>query len=306
MIIIGLGTRAEAIKMIPIIEEMKSRQEEYFIIATGQHNINTIIEPNAYLTPPPTLTSRFGMSKIKAGLWSIEVIYRMCLFLAHTDRLVVHGDTLSAALLTIAGKIRGCEIIHIEAGLRSGCDEEPIPEEMIRKIIDKYSNILFVPTNNDLKNLSHYKDKKKYVVGNTIIDNLVNYNLKTSIGTYIVASIHRQENLRSIYRMRMIITALNHINMPVYIYAHDPFIDALEKFNLILNKNVRIVKMISHEKFMQKIAGCYFVIADGGSIQEECAYLNKPCILFREYTERHGFDFGKGNTSKLIVDKLVK
>ena len=301
-----IGTRAETIKMIPIIEEFKKREIKIKVIGTGQHNLDNYYKPDFYLTTPPDKSSRFGFSKLKALMWGFKIIIKIFKNVNRKDLILIHGDTLSSALISIGASLRKCKIVHIEAGLRSNNMREPFPEEIMRKIVDNRANILFLPTKLEIDNVKNYNEKESYVVGNTIIDNLKKYNLQINIGNYVVVSIHRQENMRNQLRMRMIVNALNHICLPIYIYAHDPFIEALNKFELKLNDNIKIMKMVSHKEFMQKVSGSYFVIADGGSIQEECAWMKKPCILFRQYTERHGFDFGNGEASKKIVEELLK
>ena len=305
MIIIGLGTRAEAIKIKLITDELNKRglRYRYRIIATGQHDISHIIYPDIYLTRPPESTSRFGMSKLRALLWGLKIIIKLMSFLHKRDKLIIHGDTLSAVLFSIAGKLKGCEIIHVEAGLRS-FNKEPFPEEYCRRIIDRFSGICFTPTHEATRNLEG-KGKEVYFVGNTIFDLLKSYNLKTTQGNYVIASIHRGENLRNKDRMRMIVNSLNWCNCEVKLVYHDPLLIALKKYNLYLNKNVKLLKLTNHKEFIKQLVGCKFVISDGGSIMEESVFYKKPHIMMRMWTERKEIDPRCG-ASKKIVDILIK
>jgi len=159
-IAIILGTRAETIKMLPVIEEFKKREIEIKVIGTGQHNLDNYYKPDFYLTTPPDKSSRFGFSKFKALLWSLSIIIKIFKNVNKKDLILIHGDTLSSALISIGASLRRCKIVHIEAGLRSFCNFEPFPEEIMRKIVDNRANILFLPTELEIDNIKNYKKKK--------------------------------------------------------------------------------------------------------------------------------------------------
>lgn len=301
-IVIIIGTRAETIKMLPVIKEFKKRNIKVRIIGTGQHNLDNYYKPNFYLTIPPNKSSRFGFSKFKALKWSLSVIIKIFKNVKKGNLVLVHGDTLSSALISIGAKLRKCKIIHIEAGLRSFCNSEPKPEEIMRKIVDKLSNICFCPTHVAMDNLKNNKSKN-YMVGNTIFDTLPNKNENLKVKDYAIACIHRQENLRSELRMRMILNILNNCNLKVYVYAYDNFLESIEKFGIKFNKNLIIKKPINHNKFLEKLRECCLIFSDGGSIFEEAKYFDKKIIDLRAYSERVNVITDKG-ASKKIVDIL--
>jgi len=312
MILVFASTRAELIKMSPLIKELKKQNIEHKVVATGQHNLWELQKKFdieiIYLTQPPEGSSKFGLSKLKALKFSIDVIFKtkkLYRYL-HPKYVIVHGDTLSCALVSIASKICGRKLMHIESGLNSFNTHEPFPEEIMRRIAIKLSDYHFAPTKESVENL---KGKKNvYYVGNTIYDVLKSYDIDGKFdGNYVVASIHRQENMNNKTRMRIIVNAMNYCNKEVFLFAHDPFLIALKKYHLKLNENVIIKKLATHEEFIAYLSNCSFVIGDGGSIQEECAYYNKPYVMMRAWTERKVLEPKPGASKRIakIIKKII-
>jgi len=306
------STRAELIKLAPMIMEMKRQNLDYSVIASGQHSLDNLaksfgIKIDKYLTEPQKGSSRFGFSKKKALLWSFKMfglarkLLREEYFKNTKTYAIVHGDTLSSCVIGFAAHQEMIDLIHIEAGLRSFNNKEPFPEELCRRVIDRYANVFFTPTKEATENLKG-KDNV-YFVGNTIFDLLESYKLKTKDGDYIIASVHRQENMKSEERMRIIVDILNWCNCPVILFAHDPFIDALNKFGLKLNNNVEVKKLVSHKEVIKQLVNSKMIICDGGSLYEEGCYYHKPFIMLRAWTERKEM-YTKPGASKKIVSIL--
>jgi len=319
MILIILGTRAEYIKMFPLIKEMDKQGLQFKVIATGQHNLEDLNKKFKrdiiYLTTPPDESSRFGFSKFKALKWAAKIFFKLNKLFSGgyydtkypeedpyiPDYILAHGDTMSTAIISLSSFFTFVPLIHIESGLNSFNIKEPFPEEIMRRIAIKIARYHFAPTKEAVENL---KGKKNvYFVGNTIFDLLKDYKLKPHKGNYVVASIHRQENMNSKERMRIITNAMNYCNRKVILFAHDPFLVALKKFGLGLNKNVEVKKLVNHKDFLKCLVNCDFVIGDGGSIQEECAYFKKPYVMMRAWTERKNI-YTKLGASKKIVEIL--
>lgn len=310
-IIIVIGTRAEFIKMIPVFWELKKQNIDFQLISTGQHNLNNLskkykIKIDKYITEPPIKSSRFGFSKFKALFWSLTIFWKVrnlikkeTLKLGRSPLIIVQGDTLSVAIISIVTGRLKYPLIHIEAGLFSNSNLEPFPEEICRKVSDYYSTICFAPTKEAYNRLKK-KDKEVYYVGNTIIDLVKSYKFKVKSEDYAICTIHRGENLRSELRMRFITTILNNYKFKIILFAHDPLLVALKKYNLKLNKNIQIKKLVNHKEFIKKLTNCSLIFSDGGSITEESWYYNKPLILLRAYNERIERNVKEGASQKIV------
>ncbi|MCG6535047.1 MAG: UDP-N-acetylglucosamine 2-epimerase [Syntrophales bacterium LBB04] len=313
MIHIFIGTKAQFIKMAPVMMELNRRGLPYHLIETGQH---------AALTAD--LTRKFGLRKAdtqlrsdstnvatlgQAALWTFKTLLHMSsspatltgqIFRSEKKGIcLIHGDTLTTLFSLLYAKRCGIPVAHVEAGLRSYHILDPFPEELIRLAAMRYSDILFAPSDWAMANLARmgYRVKSIHAGGNTVIDTIRFARSQQSESVrpaepYAVMTIHRVETLFSSSRMGMIITFLEEIarKRRVLFVLHDPTARQLERFNLLsrLQRNGRIEMMPlqPYLKFLDLLAGADFAVTDGGSIQEECYSLNVPCLIMRAKTER--------------------
>lgn len=277
--------------------------DEYILIHTGQHSLGNLLdmfgirEPDKVLTPPPTDTTRFYMNAPRAAFWSFNVMNRIRKALKKSDitKLVYHGDTMTTASSAMASRLAGVEGAHLEAGLRSGSIWEPFPEEISRKVADKYSRLLLAVSEGTRENLLKAKVRGRVVnTGNTIIDSALE-SFKIGEGKvdipdeeYAVVTAHRHENLRSRARMEALAEIVANVPIDTYFFAHDNTVAALKKFGLFkpLARKAKIARLSNYVTFTQWLAGSRLVLTDGGSIQEESLVFKKPCILLRRRTER--------------------
>jgi UDP-N-acetylglucosamine 2-epimerase (non-hydrolysing) len=154
MIAIVIGTKAELIKCVPVIKELDKRRIEYSIIHTGQHSLSDLAKdfeiknPDILLYNPPKTSSRFMTKTHKAIFWGATLIkkIRVVLNKLQPKYVLFHGDTLTTASAAIASSNflgrKSWENAHLEAGLRSFNLFEPFPEEISRRIADRFSDIL--------------------------------------------------------------------------------------------------------------------------------------------------------------------
>jgi UDP-N-acetylglucosamine 2-epimerase (non-hydrolysing) len=316
MISIVIGTRAELIKMFPIMNELGS--ENYKFIHTGQHNLVDLCksfkikEPDVVLSKQPDKSSKFFSNKLKAIFWNIFMVFKIRSELRKIKDLkyvLYHGDTMTTASVSIASSrlfnpFKKYKNIHVEAGLRSGSIFEPFPEEISRKIADRFSDINLSPSFSAAKNI-----KRSVIVGNTIVDS-VDYSLKLKKvkiekGDYAVCTVHRHENLSSKKRLENIVDILNSVNIPLFLFLHDNTKSQLVKFGLFekLNKDIKILKNTPYFEFIHYLKNCKYLLTDGGSIQEESLIFKKPCLLLRDRTERpEGLETGINFLTKFDVD----
>jgi UDP-N-acetylglucosamine 2-epimerase len=191
----------------------------------------------------------------------------------------------------------GLKIGHVEAGLRSFCMWHPFPEELIRVYCMKRCDILFAPSEEAQSNLEamNVRGCVIKVKGNTIVDALrlmekVPATIKMPDGPFALATCHRLETITSRKRLEQVVSLLNRVSrqIKVVFVTHKPTRQYLKRFSLAdkLNPEICVLDMQDYMNFTALLRSAKMVLADGGSIQEECAYLNKPCLILRKKTER--------------------
>ncbi len=310
MIHIIIGTKAQLIKMAPVIRQLEHRRVQFNLIDLGQHSLITKDLREEFNLPVPNfyLSKGNNISTIgQAVLWLIKIFFNSAsssrikrdIFLNRGGVCLIHGDTLSTIMGLYLAKRAGLKVAHIEAGLRSFCWREPFPEEILRIIAMKFSDILFAPSQWAFNNLVKMGLKEKTVLsyGNTSLESTL-YSLSKKVDLnlepkrFCLITVHRMENIFSKKRLEFIIKLLSEISdrFPVVFVRHSPTINQLKKLKLMeeLNSinNIYFFKILSHAHFINLLNACEFAITDGGSIQEECYYLNKPCLILRNRTER--------------------
>jgi len=200
--------------------------------------------------------------------------------------VIVQGDTTSALGVSIACMNRKIKLVHLEAGLRSYDNDNPYPEELNRKIISTISDIHLCPTILNQENLNKENIfKNVFVVGNTVLDNLIDVKNKITYGNKILITLHRRENHQILEEWFSEIENLSKI------YEEYEFIlpihpnPNVQKHRKIFNK-VNVIDPISHEEITHILKEVRLVITDSGGLQEECSFLNKKCLVCRKTTER--------------------
>ncbi len=313
MIHIFIGTKAQFIKMAPVMMELNRRGMTYHLIETGQHAALTaeltcqfdLREADTHLRSDSTNIATLG----QAALWTVKTLLHVLsspasltgqIFRGENRGIcLIHGDTLTTLFSLLYARRCGIPVAHVEAGLRSYHILDPFPEELIRLAAMRYSDILFAPSDWAMENLARmgYGVKSIHVGGNTVIDTIrFARSRQNETGRpgepYAVVTIHRVETLFSSSRMGMIVTLLEEITRRrrVLFVLHDPTVRQLDRFNLLgrLRHNGRIdmMPLQPYLKFLDLLAGADFAVTDGGSIQEECYSLNVPCLIMRTKTER--------------------
>ena len=275
-ILICLGTRPEWLKIKPIVEKLNVF--DYKLLFTGQHlDLLTDIDFNY----------KFN---IDTGKNRLDDIISTCLLQFPEDNfdyVLVQGDTASAFACAIAGFNRKIKIIHLESGLRTYDQLNPYPEESYRQMISRISDINFCPTELSKENLINEKVSGiNYVVGNTVLDNLLNYKEKTYYGNDVLVTLHRRENHEIMDKwfesLNKICEENQDLNFILPIHPNPN----VQKYKGLLNKKIKVVDPMSHNELIETLIGCKFVITDSGGIQEESSFLNKKSIVCRKTTER--------------------
>ena len=304
-ICILLGTRPEIVKMSPIIRECVRRGIDHFTIHTGQHysyEMDRIFFEQLELEEPRyNLNVGSGPHGQQTGkmLAGIETI----LLEDRPDIILVQGDTNTVLAGTLAASKLNIPVGHVEAGLRSF--DRSMPEEINRVVADHLSTLLFATSPTSLANLlaEGVDDHKIFVTGNTIVD-AVEQNLEISgrkvgdmllamhleKGRYILATLHRQENVDSDDRLRGILLGLectaHTLGKEVIIPMHPRTRKNMTAFGLKAPPGVRIIDPLGFLEFLQLESNASLALTDSGGVQEESCILGVPCVTLRDNTER--------------------
>lgn len=322
MIHVFIGTKAQFIKMMPVMKELQRRGIAYHLIDAGQHGSLTRDLVKEFGLPRPAVSIRGShthtISSIpQAVRWGFQNLYRLAgnrtalrtrFFKGEEGICLIHGDTLTTLISLLYAKRCGLKAAHVEAGLRSYHLFDPFPEEIIRLIVMRFSDILFAPSDTAYANLCRlgYRSKSIHVGANTGMD-AVKYILRNHPAErirakeYILVSIHRMETIFSKNRMAMIVALVERMarTAAVRFILHEPTRRQLIKMGLLERLQAapaELCPIMPYTDFIHAIDGAQFVVTDGGSIQEECSYLNKPCMVLRMKTER---DEGIGENAVL-------
>jgi UDP-N-acetylglucosamine 2-epimerase (non-hydrolysing) len=290
MILLAYGTRPEWIKIKPIIDELKKSDIEYRIIFTGQQkNIGQFEYDWIFEIKDGANRLDSIVSSIMSQAW--EIFHNFCKYDTINEKFIdayvlVQGDTTTAMAIALSAFHHGVKVIHLEAGLRTYDKQNPYPEEVNRKIISQIADIHLCPTTLALKNLTDEMTVgDMYVVGNTVIDNLLQYKDKCKYTNKILVTLHRRENH---YLMKEWFTELEKL---ACMYPEYSFIlpihpnPNVQKWKYLLN-NVVVIDPLPYEKMLDLLVQARLVITDSGGLQEESCFFNKKCLTCRVVTER--------------------
>ncbi len=301
------GTRPEAIKMAPIIKEMENNDHiisEVCVTAQHRQMLDQVLQifditPNYDLnimTQNQTLTG-ITINALK-GLENI-------LENAKPDIILVHGDTTTTFVGSLAAFYQKIKIGHVEAGLRTYNKYEPFPEEMNRKLTGSMADLHFAPTSLSKENLLRENIDKEhiFITGNTSVDcvkTTVTEDYKFSCDTLnhidyknkkvITMTAHRRENLgkplENICNAILQIVENNKDVEVVYAVHFNPLVREVANNILGNNSRIHLVDPIDMADMHNLIYRSYMVMTDSGGLQEEVPSLKKPVLVLRNVTER--------------------
>ena len=278
MILLTYGTRPEWIKIKPLIEIFKNKNINYKILFTGQHENIGIGEYHYALGIPNRNIER--LNNIICSILSSNELEEL-----NPKAVIVQGDT--ASVLSVALKFYNLRIpvIHLEAGLRTYDLDNPFPEEAYRQMVSRISWLHLCPTENNKINLELEKvNGIKYVVGNTVLDNLV--KIVPSYQDKVLCTFHRRENHHIIENWfeELQSLAFNNPNIEFILPIH-PNPNVIKHKDLL--KNVKVVEPLEHQELINILKDVKLVITDSGGIQEEACFLQKKIIVCRKISERN-------------------
>jgi UDP-N-acetylglucosamine 2-epimerase (non-hydrolysing) len=286
------GTRPEAIKLAPLVLELKRRPDRFTVglCVTGQHRelldqVHSFfgIEPEHDLD-----VMRPGQTLVGIAARCLEGLERILVGSA-PDLVCVQGDTTSALAGALAAFYAGSAVSHVEAGLRSGERRSPFPEELNRKLVGQIAEYHFAPTGLAADNLRREGiTENVFVVGNTGIDALRlglslierrdredfarSFPYLENAGPVILVTGHRRENLGK---------GLEGVFEALRILVQEPATRILSGI-----PNIHLLPPLGYPRFILLMERCDLIITDSGGIQEEAPFLGKPVLVTRAVTER--------------------
>ena len=297
------GTRPEAIKMCPLVRELKKQRGiEVITCVTGQHRelLDGAMGVFGVRADVDLSVMREGQSlseltsALVSGLDGVFGAYR-------PDAVMVHGDTCSAFAAALAAFYRGIAVYHVEAGLRTYDIRSPFPEELYRRAISLVADIHLAPTNTAKENLlsEGVPEQNIFVVGNTVVDSL-GYTLQDGYShelldwagdkRLVLMTAHRRENLggamENIFRgVRRALDARKDVRV---IYPVHPNPQVRRTAERILGgcESIRLTEPLEVADFHNILSRAYMAVTDSGGIQEEACALGVPTLVCRNTTER--------------------
>ena len=303
-VMLVFGTRPEAIKMCPLVNELKSRPGEFetVVCVTGQHRemLDQVLRVFGVVPDHDLHVMRPGQTLFDITS-DVLLRIRSVLEAERPDAVLVHGDTTTSFAAALAAFYLRIPVGHVEAGLRTRDLYSPWPEEFNRQAVDVVSELYFAPTETSRQNLldEAKPDGRIFVTGNTGIDALrttvrdgyANPELDwASDSRLILITAHRRENLgEPMHRMFRAIRRVMeerpdtkaiypiHMNPQVREAAHGE-LDGFDR--------LRIIDPLEVVDFHNFMARSFLILTDSGGIQEEAPSLGKPVLVMRDTTER--------------------
>lgn len=325
-IMLVFGTRPEAIKMCPLVKELRKRKQfEVVVCVTGQHKEMLKQVLDIFEITPEYDLHIMSKNQTLEGI-TIKILESIGTVLdkEKPDLVLVHGDTSTSFVAALACFYRQIAVGHVEAGLRTNDIYSPFPEEFNREAISLISKVNFAPTELAKENL--IKEGKNpssiYVTGNTGIDAMkttlaCNYDdedLKWASGSkLILLTAHRRENLgepmgHMFKAIRKIVDEFDDVKV-IYPIHMNPKIKEIADVAFDGCDRVRMIKPLDVVSFHHYMKRSYMILTDSGGIQEEAAAIDKPVLVMREKTERmEGVEAGVlklvGTDEKVIYDNM--
>jgi len=312
-IIAVIGARPQFIKHAPIDYKAKSYNDlDLITIHTGQHydaNMSAIFFDQLNISKPNYMLEIGSYSHGKQTGRMMEQIEEIVLE-EKPDGILVYGDTNSTLAGALVGAKLNIPIFHVEAGLRSF--NKSMPEEQNRILTDNLSSLLFVPTENAIKNLDKENIKSGVIQTGDIMYDMILIAQQSGMliekkeEAYYLATIHRPYNTDDIGRLSYILRILDNLKLPVKFPLHPRTRNLLKKNMISLRDfvNIKFMEPVSYFENINLMFNSSAIITDSGGMQKEAYFLKTKCITVRPETEWTETLFNGWNT--LLFDKLEK
>jgi len=333
-ILLCFGTRPEAIKMAPVIHELKKQKLDFKVCVTAQHRemLDQVLD---FFEIVPNYDLDLMKPNQSLNQLSAKILKEIDLVLEreHPELVLVQGDTTSAAMVSLAAFHRGIKVGHVEAGLRTYNKTAPFPEEVNRQITARIADWHFAPTTKASANLLKEQISKENIctTGNTVVDALewaikkmeseplgeeiqkiqalLNPNKKL-----ILVTGHRRENfgkgLNNICEALLELSKRKDVELlyPVHL---NPNVTGPVQELLGSQRNIHLIAPVSYPSMLWLMQQGSLIISDSGGIQEEAPTFKKPVLVTREVSERMegveaGFSFLVGTDKNKILEETIR
>ena len=300
-----IGTRAQLIKVAPVIVACEDLGLPLLLLLTGQHQetMDDLMEEFGVRTPAERLVPAGERATVMSlARWLPQVYWRLSRQLKALARqgrpsVLVHGDTLSTLLGALAARQVGARVVHLESGLSSGRLFDPFPEELSRRAVFRLAHIALCPDAQTADYMrAHHRCEVVDTGGNTIVDAVRLATARPAPpddgGGYFVASLHRFQNIFDATRLRYLVDLLLEVSKahPIHFVLHPATRKRLATAGLLDvlagSGRVRLSPRLGYSAFLSLAARAQCVLTDGGSNQEELAVLGVPTVVMRQRTER--------------------
>ena len=322
------GTRPEAIKMAPLVKELKKRKEiECIVCVTAQHRemLDQVLETF-------DIVPDYDLNIMQKGQTLTDITVRALKGLEDVIKevkpniVLVHGDTTTTFAGALAAFYNQTDIGHVEAGLRTYDKYSPYPEEMNRQMVSSLSDMNFAPTKLSADNLIKEGKKKEniFITGNTVIDAMsttISDDYQNEVFDWvgndrmILLTAHRRENIgdsmRSIFKaVKRIVTEFSDVKV-VYPIHKNPIVREIANEIFGDCDKVKLIEPLEVFDFHNFMNKSYIILTDSGGVQEEAPALGKPVLVLRNTTERpEGIEAGTlkltGTDEETIYEETKK
>lgn len=304
---IVLGTKAQLVKMAPVMARLRDRQVPYRFVHTGQHQATMREMLDEFSLKPPDVVLHEGRDVVsipQMAVWTAKILWqcltrRRAIFGPEPHGIVlVHGDTFSTLLGALMGKVARLRVGHVESGLRSFRLFHPFPEEITRLLTFRLSDSLYCPGPWALSNVERYGSERVDTGCNTLADTL---EMALAVPRrrdhvpeppYAIVSLHRYENIFDRDAFTRIVELLEELARAARLLfiLHPPTERQIDRLGLrerlAANPGIELRPRYTYFDFVTLLENARYVVTDGGSVQEESSYLGLPCLLMRRATER--------------------
>ncbi|PID05892.1 MULTISPECIES: non-hydrolyzing UDP-N-acetylglucosamine 2-epimerase [unclassified Sporosarcina] len=298
------GTRPEAIKMAPLVLELEKHTEEIksIVTVTAQHRemLDQVLDTFGIVPDYDLNIMKDRQTLIDVATRGLEGLDRI-MKESKPDIVLVHGDTATTFVASLAAFYNQVAVGHVEAGLRTWDKYSPYPEEMNRQLTGVIADLHFSPTELSAQNLRNEgkREDRIFITGNTAIDALrttvrENYSHplldKLENDRLVLLTAHRRENLgepmRNMFRAISRLLAEHEDIQVIYPVHMNPAVREVADEILGNNNRVHLIEPLEVVDFHNFAAASHIILTDSGGIQEEAPSLGKPVIVLRDTTER--------------------
>ena len=305
-VLVLFGTRPEAIKLAPVIHELRKKFFQTIVVSSSQHK--QLLKP---FLETLKVDVDFDLGVMRRNQSPTDVCSRVMakldkiLALEQPDLILVQGDTTTTLAGALAGFYRKIPVGHVEAGLRSGNLMSPFPEEMNRRLVSQVASFHFAATEKNRRNLlaEDVPSEKVFVTGNPVVDAmkymLKNLKVDPAITELIKATEGKKRLLLTTHRRESFGSAMTanlkvlrdfvekRKNVCMFFPVHpNPNVKKIAKEILGRRERIHLLDPLDYSDFLAIMKSAWLIVSDSGGVQEEAPSLGKPLLVLRENTER--------------------